>query len=643
MHFRSLEALGERLQEEYVIDLYKSKLPSEALFTLELQRDTETWTFASFREKLKRYIKALQCESFNKPINQPFTKPNETRTPFKQPSFQPSSYKPRPNFSTGHALVTNQTESFPASTSTQYSNPSLTARNKGCVYCKGEHWSDECDKYSTVDARKEKIWGSCFGCLKSGHSLNECPSQKICIHCQTVGKHHRSLCPKKFGNASAQGHSNRSSSRHPNFQRNKNEFQHGMIASTTSTSTLKSQVSPNGNNQTVHLLAAGEAVLMQTAKAVVRDLSLNHSVETRALFDSGSQRSYITENLAKQLELTPVDVEGLQLCTFGTKEITQIPSQVVDLEVRTLNNKSVRMRLNTTPCITRDLKRTSLPSSIDPAQFDSVHLADNYFSAESEYSIELLIGNDYYFKFILPDRRIVRDGLYLINTRLGWMLTGRVERDSPPDPNLTECTLALANSRVLPREQTLLSKESLPLKKAGQMVEHKIENQFSSECPTIHASISTNFATQCETSIPEESLESTQSPEQIRISPFRNPSFPTFRAARVPIDVKFLNGVRKRSPPSFFDGYQSRSAPSPRFGSSPLLHERRVVFNDPGLPPRTPRELDLTPRQEFDRKDGNRTKVGRMSAWAQRIPLRIETGECARQTLLAGVSRNASV
>ena len=128
----------------------------------------------------------------------------------------------------------------------------------------------------------------------------------------------------------------------------------------------------------------------------------------------------------------------------------------------------------------------------------------------------------------------------------------------------------------------------------------------------------------------------------MKVFPFGTLSVPTFRAARVPIDVKFLNGVRKRSPPSFFNGYQSRSAPSPRFGSRPLLHERRVVFHDPGLPPRTAPELELTVHKESDRKDRNRAILGRISAWSLRIPISVEMPESAHQTLPAGVSRNAS-
>ena len=236
---------------------------------------------------------------------------------------------------------------------------------------------------------------------------------------------------------------------------------------------------------------------MQTAKAVVQDPAQNQSVETRALFDSGSQRSYITENLAKLLELAPIEEETLTLCTFGSKDIKKIPSNVVDLDVRTIDNKSIRMRVNTTPCITRDFTKSCLPPSVDRSRFESLQFADNYFSEEPNSSIQLLIGNDYYFKFILQDRRVVKDGLYLINTRLGWMFTGRVEIDTPRDAHLTECTLALGNW-VRPGIVDLPLQIPVPLKRSMKR-ELERETDLNGDFETGRASTTICCGIVCET------------------------------------------------------------------------------------------------------------------------------------------------
>ena len=69
---------------------------------------------------------------------------------------------------------------------------------KKCVYCQGNHWSDECPRYQTIRQRKERIKGRCFICFGSKHLPRECPSDRQCIYCKRAHNHHRSLCPEKF-------------------------------------------------------------------------------------------------------------------------------------------------------------------------------------------------------------------------------------------------------------------------------------------------------------------------------------------------------------------------------------------------------------------------------------------------------------
>ena len=48
------------------------------------------------------------------------------------------------------------------------------------------------------------------------------------------------------------------------------------------------------------LISSSEMVLMQTAKTDIKNPQSDIKQETRILFDSGSQRTYITESLAKK-------------------------------------------------------------------------------------------------------------------------------------------------------------------------------------------------------------------------------------------------------------------------------------------------------------------------------------------------------
>ena len=71
MRVRSLEALGEKLQEGFVLDLYRSTLPQEAISTLEMHREEEEWTLGLFHKKLTLYLKSLEPDPSSKPEGLP--------------------------------------------------------------------------------------------------------------------------------------------------------------------------------------------------------------------------------------------------------------------------------------------------------------------------------------------------------------------------------------------------------------------------------------------------------------------------------------------------------------------------------------------------------------------------------------------
>lgn len=68
-----------------------------------------------------------------------------------------------------------------------------------CIYCSQGQWSDECTKFATVQAHKEKVRNSCFKCLQKEHVLKGCRRNRQCAHCGTLN-HHRSLWSKLFNN-----------------------------------------------------------------------------------------------------------------------------------------------------------------------------------------------------------------------------------------------------------------------------------------------------------------------------------------------------------------------------------------------------------------------------------------------------------
>ena len=68
------------------------------------------------------------------------------------------------------------------------------------------------------------------------------------------------------------------------------------------------------------LISSGEMVLMQTAKTDIKNPESDIKQETRILLDSGSQRTYITESLAKKLNLKLGDRDEFMLVTLGSEK-----------------------------------------------------------------------------------------------------------------------------------------------------------------------------------------------------------------------------------------------------------------------------------------------------------------------------------
>lgn len=173
-----------------------------------------------------------------------------------------------------------------------------TSRNM-CVYCKKQHPSSKCRTVTNVSSRNGILRkeGRCFLCLEEGHSVRDCKSKYICRKC-TTGKHHISICDKKEETLSA-------------FS-----FEEGV-----------NDVSLASNENS--------SILMQTAKARIFNTNSDNVCLSRMLFDTGSQRSYISMNVRKRLKLKKVRTERVVIKTFGESNNSKVSNlDVVQFKVR---------------------------------------------------------------------------------------------------------------------------------------------------------------------------------------------------------------------------------------------------------------------------------------------------------------------
>ena len=189
------------------------------------------------------------------------------------------------------------------------------------------------------------------------------------------------------------------------------------------------------------LLAPHETVVMQTAWTDLKNPVTRDAFTARILFDTGSQRSYITQAIANRLSLKCVGTDTLSIATFGVTQPSPIQSPRVHVGL-TQKDGSVRtITANTIPTIAGPVYRAILPNVERVCQH--LCLADNLPKQGEVTNIDLLIGNDYYHDIISADRLSVGPSLHLLSSTLGWTVSGR----APPttDANCSLSTVSMTS------------------------------------------------------------------------------------------------------------------------------------------------------------------------------------------------------
>ena len=93
-------------------------------------------------------------------------------------------------------------------------------------------------------------------------------------------------------------------------------------------------------------------------------------------------------------------------------------------------------------------------------------LADDLPTERETSSVELLIGNDYYLDVILPQKVEVQPGLYMLGSKLGWILSGRMSELVEGTTESNMLISLLTHGKRIDSETTFLTglDKSLPLK-----------------------------------------------------------------------------------------------------------------------------------------------------------------------------------
>ena len=104
-------------------------------------------------------------------------------------------------------------------------------------------------------------------------------------------------------------------------------------------------------------VACTNQVLRKAATTTVMNSTDNKSTHVRITLDSSSQRTYITEKLAKTLKLDLKSPERLSVVTFGSNKPSQIKYRDTSLQLTLKDGSLMRMETSVVPQITGQVKK----------------------------------------------------------------------------------------------------------------------------------------------------------------------------------------------------------------------------------------------------------------------------------------------
>lgn len=374
---RGLESLGQS-QDSFgslLIPIILKKLPIVMRKNMTREHGKKSWNIHSLREAISKEMYVEETNS------------NDNST----------ELTPTASFVTGAMSKSGKSNRRFNNNHTQSKVPPREINKKPCVYCNGTHHPSECVAYDTAEKRSARIKQKmlCFNCF-GNHKVTDCRSKYSCRKCKR--RHHTTLC---------------------DCTENKEH----------STTTKAAVIAVNGEEQLPttalyttqdRLTSSRTDVLLKTAVSTVS--YGKHATEANILLDEGSQKSFVTEDLAQRLNLKPCGTTTISLAAFGdaSRNVRNLQKAIVNLQ--TENHETLSMEVLIVPTIAAPLtNRTRLEVGKMP-YLRGLKLA-HPIKEEDNFEISMLIGADFYWDIV--ENEIIRgNGPTAVKSKLGYLLSG---------------------------------------------------------------------------------------------------------------------------------------------------------------------------------------------------------------------------
>ncbi|RWS05185.1 hypothetical protein B4U79_08647, partial [Dinothrombium tinctorium] len=241
--------------------------------------------------------------------------------------------------------------------------------NGPCIFCRSDHKFTECDSSPQEKLKILKKEKRCFVCLRKGHMSSKCTVRK---KCQCGHKHHPLIC--------------------------------------------------------VNEKEKRKEVVEATAKAII---DCDRRVIVRCLFDGGSQRSFVTEEVSRKLNLPIVGSECISISTFDYKKSSTKRRNKVKILLRNVSNPNRSLEINALETESISIVQIIAPDQMLSQEMErrGLSLADFKMDKFMDEGLSVLIGADYYWNAISGKTLRLSDSLVAIESIFGWCLHGATMKD----------------------------------------------------------------------------------------------------------------------------------------------------------------------------------------------------------------------
>ena len=386
-HIRGLETLGKTTETygDILVPIIQKKLPNEIKRNLARQNGNKEWHFDNLRKAILNEIEILEAGQ-NSSSDYQF---NNRSTSTATAAFFMGS-KP-------HSLLSP-------------SNPGHHPTKQTCLFCKGDHSPNDCNVVTDKERRYALVRDArvCFNCLNR-HLVSKCKSRNRCKVCHR--KHHTSLCRDVETPPTVT----------PTESVTANKVTGTPITDKTTLSSVPSLHIGDTNTRT--------PILLKTAVAPIG--SYNNHINAHILFDEGSQRSFITSNVAVKLDLKPDTQETISLSTFGGKTSSVKCVDTATVYLTTIRGETIPIRAIIVPTIAAPLTVYTGTNVRDLPHLKGLTLAHPSVD-DSPFTVDILIGADHYWDVV--ENKIVKGpGPTAAKSKIGYLLSGPLSKCNHPE------------------------------------------------------------------------------------------------------------------------------------------------------------------------------------------------------------------